>query len=64
MTNTDWLKDAALRTAWTFVQTFLAALLVLDVNGLRLAAAAGVAAALSALKSIVANTRPPIIPEG
>lgn len=54
----DWLRDAALRVAWTFVQSFAAALVVLDVAGVKAAAAAGVAAALSAAKSIVATTKP------
>ncbi len=62
--TTTWLKDAALRVAWTFVQTFAAALVVLDADGLKTAAAAGVAAALSAAKSIIAAARPKYSDEG
>ena len=50
-----WFRDALLRVLWTFVQAFSAGLVVLDVSGVKAAAAAGIAAALSAVKSIIAT---------
>jgi hypothetical protein len=53
----DW-KDIAERAAWTFVQTFLSVILVVDLGGgldlaiLQQAATAGVAAALVLLKEV------------
>ena len=55
MFTPTWFRDAALRVLWTFVQAFSAGLVVLDVAGVKAAAAAGIAAALSAVKSIIAT---------
>ena len=57
--NHQWFVDAALRVLWTFVQAFAAvAVAVNSVSGLKAAAVAGLAAALSALKSIIGAPLP------
>ena len=54
-----WFRDAALRVLWTFVQAFAAvAVAVNSVSGLKAAAVAGLAAALSAVKSIIGAPLP------
>lgn len=49
-------KDLAERAAWTFVQAFVAVLLVTPEPFSKLALAAGVAAGISALKTFVKET--------
>lgn len=50
-----YLRDTAERVALTFAQAFLAALVVLDVAGVKAAGAAGVAAVLSLAKALIAQ---------
>lgn len=53
-----WLKDAAERIVWTFIQGFAGALILaqtLDLETLEAAALGGLMAALSAVKAVAAG---------
>ena len=53
--NADILKQVAERAVMTFAQTFLSAFVVTDLTSAKGAALAGVAAALSVVKSFIAT---------
>ena len=53
--NKQLVLDIVERAAWTFAQAFLAVFSVADLATARAAAVAGVAAAISVLKGVVAT---------
>ena len=55
MTIPPIVKDVAERAGWTFAQAFLAVFVVSDLSTAKVAVVAGVGAALSVIKGVVAS---------